>query len=322
MQPSTSRPGDGTNPDRVHFGFLTATEPNYVRELAALEPDSLWSGGHVASTNPTPETMIQLARLTALTEQITVGTAVLTLPLYPPAIIAKQVADLDNLADGRLVLGIGVGGEYAQEFRACEVDRSSRGARTDEAIGVLRQLWTGEESTISGKHIMLQDVRITPRPVQPGGPPIVVAGRGERAMRRAAVLGDGWLPYLYSPRRYAQSVATIENHAAGTGRDLADFRWMAFIFVNVRPDREAAKAEAAQYLGLNYRQDFGGVIDHVTASGRTDDVVAAVQRFVDAGARHLVFAPARSHAHLELMSQIAYEVMPRISRKKMQRMNR
>ncbi len=210
-----------------------------AREVAALESralDSLWAGGHVASRNPTPEAMLGLARLAALTERVKIGTSILLLPLYPPALVAKQIADLDRATNGRVILGIGVGGEYPQEFRACQVPLSERGRRTDEMLPLLRRLWTAEEITHEGRYYSMEDVRIHPAPVQPGGPPIVVAGRKEPAMRRAATMGDGWFPYLYSPRRYAASVETVKNFAEEIGRDLSSFEWLAFVFVNVNPD--------------------------------------------------------------------------------------
>src|SRR4051794_41307884 len=130
--------------------------------------DSLWVGGHVASPNPSPEGMVQLARLAALTERVWVGTAILLLPLYQPAIVAKQVADLDVATGGRVVLGVGVGGEYPAEFRACGVPIRERGRRTDEAIPLLRQLWTAEEVSHPGPAYPMEEVRIHPAPVQPG----------------------------------------------------------------------------------------------------------------------------------------------------------
>src|SRR5262245_60559290 len=147
--------------------------------------------------------MMQLARLSALTERVRIGTSILLLPLYAPAIVAKQVADLDRATGGRVTLGVGIGGEYPQEFRACQVPVAERGRRTDEAIPLLRALWSGEERTHDGRYYPMDAVRIHPPPAQRGGPPIVVAGRREPAMRRAARLGDGWMPYLYSARRYA-----------------------------------------------------------------------------------------------------------------------
>ena len=112
------------------------------------------------------------------------------------------------------MVGIGVGGEYPQEFRACEVPMAERGRRTDEMIPLIRRLWTAEEISHHGRYYEMDEVRIHPAPIQPGGPPIVVAGRSEAAMRRAATLGDGWFPYLYSPRRYAASVDTVRALAA------------------------------------------------------------------------------------------------------------
>src|SRR4051794_41707424 len=88
--------------------------------------------------------MMGVARLAALAERATVGTAVLLAPLYHPVIVAKQFAELDRATGGRMMLGVGVGGEYPDEFQALQTPRTQRGARTDEAIGVLKRLWSGE----------------------------------------------------------------------------------------------------------------------------------------------------------------------------------
>jgi alkanesulfonate monooxygenase SsuD/methylene tetrahydromethanopterin reductase-like flavin-dependent oxidoreductase (luciferase family) len=90
--------------------------------------------------------------------------------------VAKQIADLDRATGGRVTLGVGVGGEYPQEFRACQIPLSERGARTDEAIPLLRRLWSGEEQSHSGRYYSMAAVRILPAPLQPEGPPIIVAG--------------------------------------------------------------------------------------------------------------------------------------------------
>src|SRR5438034_5691046 len=125
--------------DELRFGFVAPGDRRDLEALEALAIDSLWVGGHVASRNPSPEVMNQLAWVAARTERVKVGTSVLLLPLYPPAIIAKQVADLDRASGGRVLLGIGVGGEYPQEFRACGVPLNERGPRTNEAIPLLRR---------------------------------------------------------------------------------------------------------------------------------------------------------------------------------------
>lgn len=294
----------------LSIGFVCDPTPSAVAELEAGGADSLWVGGHVASPNPTPEAMIQLARLAAVSERARIGTSILLLPLYAPAIVAKQIADLDNVTGGRVTLGIGVGGEYKGEFRACQVPLADRGPRTDEAIHVLRALWTAEPQTLAGRFFPMADVRVHPAPHQPGGPPIIVAGRRPLAMRRAATLGDGWMPYLYSARRYAESVERIRTFAADAGRDLADFEWCAFVFVNAGADRQSARDDAAALLGGNYHQDFDAMLDRVAVAGTIDDVIAGLQTYRDAGVNHLVLAPASRDDRQSLVRRLLDHVVP------------
>jgi probable F420-dependent oxidoreductase len=299
--------------NNLQIGFMAGGGPRAGIERLEAEPiDSLWTGGHFASRNAGPEAMASLVRLAALTERVRVGTSILLLPLYPPAIVAKQIADLDRATNGRIMLGVGVGGEYAGEFRACEVPLSERGPRTDEAIGLLRRLWSAEEITHEGRFYRLDAVRIHPAPTRPGGPPIIVAGRQPAAMRRAAALGDGWMPYLYSPRRYAESVTTVRQAAADIGRDLAGFAWMVFVFVSVHDDAAVAQEQAARFLGGTYRQDFGAFVDRVAAAGTPDQVAQRLQEYVDAGARHLIIVPCATGDRAAMTNQIVGEIIPRL----------
>ena len=299
--------------DALSFGVMSGGAGSDVGYLESLPIASLWVGGHVASPNPTPEAMVALAWLAARTERVRVGTAVLLLPLYPPAVVAKQIADLDRATGGRVTLGVGVGGEYPAEFEACGVPIAERGARTDEAIPLLRELWTGEPVSHDGPSLSFDGVRIHPPPRQGPDLPIVVAGRQPVAMRRAARLGDGWMPYLYSPRRYAESVATIRETAANDGRNLDRFEWFAFVFVNIDDDGDQARADAARFLGGTYTKgDFAAMIDRVAAAGTADQVATTLQAFVDAGARHLVFTPMVRGDSRPLLDRLVGEVLPRL----------
>ena len=280
------------DPNQLRVGLVAPDDLARASALEDLPVDSLWTGGHVASPNPSPEALMALARLSAVTRRAQIGTSILLLPLYPPAIVAKQIADLDRATGGRVVLGVGVGGEYPQEFRACGVPIGERGGRADEAIPLLKRLWSAEQISHVGRFYPMVDVRIHPRPGQTGGPPIVVAGRKEPAMRRAALLGDGWMPYLYSPRRYASSAARIREIADEAGRDLRSFEWYAFIFVHIDRDGRRARQEAARMMGGTYDQDFGPMVDHVAAAGTPEEVLDKIEQFVAAGARHLIFLPA------------------------------
>jgi len=307
---------DRMGPSGLSFGFVTVASRGEVEALEALPIDSLWVGGHVSAPQEGPEAMVQLARLAGLSRRVRVGTAILLLPLYPPAIVAKQLADIDHVTGGRVSLGIGVGGEYPQEFRACEIPLAERGARADEAMGLLRRLWTGEEISHAGRFHRLEQVSIRPAPLQPGGPPILVAGRQDVAMRRAALLGDGWMPYLYSPRRYAQSAERIRGIAAETDRSLAGFEWLHFLVANVNDDPERARRDAAASLGAAYNQDFNAMLDSVAAVGNAEQVAARVSEFVAAGARHVIFGIAASRKpegepeRIAMAQKITREVIP------------
>jgi alkanesulfonate monooxygenase SsuD/methylene tetrahydromethanopterin reductase-like flavin-dependent oxidoreductase (luciferase family) len=273
---------------RLTFGVTAPASAAAVAELEALGVESLWAGGHVASRNPSPEAMIYLAMLAA-NSTVPVGTATLLLPLYPPAIVAKQIADLDNASGGRVILGVGVGGEYPQEFRAVQVRQADRGMRADEAIPLIRRLWTGQEISHGGPFYPMDAVKVHPRPQQSGGPPIVVSGRQEAAMRRAARSGDGWMPYMYSPRRYRASVARIGEIAGAEGRDLTRFGWMLYIPVRIDSDAARARRDAAAFLGGTYQQDFEEMIKHIGAAGPARYVAERLCEYADAGVRHFIF---------------------------------
>jgi alkanesulfonate monooxygenase SsuD/methylene tetrahydromethanopterin reductase-like flavin-dependent oxidoreductase (luciferase family) len=158
----------------------------------------------------------------------------------------------------------------------------------------------------------MEQVRIHPAPAQPGGPPIIVAGRKDPAMARAARLGDGWMPYLYSPRAYGESVRRIRELADQDGRDLSRFEWMVFLFTNVGEDADAAREEVAGFLGGTYSQDFRQFVDRVAAAGTVEQVAARVQEYVDAGVRHVIFAAGSRTDRRGVMERIMTEVTPRV----------
>jgi len=151
-----------------------------------------------------------------LSNRIEVETAVYLLPLRHPVPVARQVASLAALAPGRFVFGVGVGGDDANEVRACGVDPATRGRRMNESLAILRGLLSGEAVTFTGDFFILDEVRVQPAPHLPV--PIVVGGRSSAALRRTARYGDGWLGLWVSPRRYAQACAEIAREAQAASR--------------------------------------------------------------------------------------------------------
>jgi probable F420-dependent oxidoreductase len=288
----------------VTMGFVAPPDRGAVRALEAAGAASLWVGGHVSSPYSSPEVIVALAALVERTDRVLVGTSVLLLPLYPPALVAKQLADLDRASGGRVIVGVGVGGEQESDFRACGVPMAERGSRTNEALPLLRQFWRAEPVTHKGQHFHFDDVRIHPAPAQPGGPPLIVSGRQAPAMRRAALLGDGWMPYLYSSRRYRESVEQIRAIAKDAGRDLSSFQWIAYLVVSMADDPAVARRAALVQLGQAYNQDFDAMLDRVAVVGTRDEVQAKLQGYVDAGARHLVVGLVGTESAEQLLGDV------------------
>jgi alkanesulfonate monooxygenase SsuD/methylene tetrahydromethanopterin reductase-like flavin-dependent oxidoreductase (luciferase family) len=253
--------------------------------------------------------------MTAWTERVRVGTAILSLPLYQPVVVAKQIADLDSRSGGRVSIGVGVGGEFPKEFESVGVPVGERGARTDEAMGILRRLWTGQVVSHHGRFFDFDEVQMRPvasAGMQPGGPPILVSGRRAPAMRRAGQLGDGWMPYLMSASAYARSVAAVQAAADQAGRDLARFEWMMYLYCSVRADGDRARDDVSQFLGSAYGDKPREMLDRIAPSGTPEEVAARVQEYVNAGARHFIISPAAHQDTLEIVKLAAEEVLPRL----------
>lgn len=309
--------------DRIVFGAAALPEPDrdWLAAAEQLPIESVWQGGHLLPPTPTGEAITRLALMTAWTERVRVGTAVLLLPLYHPVVVAKQLVDLDARSGGRISVGVGVGGEFPKEFEAVGVPVNERGARTDESIQVLRSLWRGGPVTHHGTFFRFDDVEmraVAPPGAEapggrPGGPPLVISGRKEAAMRRAARLGDGWMPYLLSPDAYGRSVQTITEHALAQGRDLTGFEWLLYLYTSIRRRADTARQDVATFLGRAYGSRPASMLDRIAPAGTPDDVAMRLQQYVDAGVRHFVISPAAPSDTLEVIRLAAHEVLPRLT---------
>ena len=285
--------------------------PAVVRLLDSLGFDSIWSGDHVAFAGPILDPLLQLAQAAALSERLRIGTAVYLLPLRHPAPVAKQVATLDTISNGRVIFGVGVGGEFPLEFQLCGVPVEERGARLSEGIRVLRKLWSGEAASNDGRFYPFPEVAIDPPPAQPDGPPIWCGGRADPALRRAGRIADGWMSYVVDPERYRRSLETIAAAAAAADRKLDRFGTSHLLFVRLDRDRESALAFAAEFLSVRYAMDFSRAAERYCALGEPAAVAEAIRAFHTVGVRHLVInvlAPeSEKAAHLQ---RFADQVMP------------
>ena len=282
--------------------------------------DSFWLDDHIAFRGNFLESLAALAAAAARTERIVLGSLVYLLPLRRPAIAAKAAATVDYLSGGgRFIFGVGVGGEEAREFEVCGVPRGERGARTDEAIEVLRKLWSGEAVNHAGRFFRFTDARQSPAPLSPGGPPIWVGGRSEAAQRRAALLADGYAPYLFSPARYEKALACVRRLAAEAGRALDDPQkpWTPalHLFVNLREKESDALDQGAENLSVRYGMDMRDAAKRYLLRGPVARCAERIGAYREAGVRHFIFkaaAPAGEEA--EHMSRLAEELLPEVRR--------
>ncbi len=171
-----------------------------------------------AESVPIPDPLLPLAFAAAVTKKIRLATGILILPQRHPAYVAKEVATLDVLSKGRVILGIG-SGWLAEEFEVVGVPFHERGARTDEAIRALRSLWKPAPEAFSGKFYRWPAVESNPKPVQNPGVPIVVGGHSEAAARRAARYGDGFFPARGDRETLDRLFTVLREECAKVGRD-------------------------------------------------------------------------------------------------------
>ena len=301
----------------MQFGAQLSLHPpadqfDLVRRVEALGFDSVWCGDHVSFHTPIYESLTLLASYASITRRIKLGTAVYLLALRAPATAAKAAATLDVLSGGRLIFGVGVGGENPKEFALCGVPHRERGARVTEGIEVVRTLWRDSPASFKGRFTQFEDVSIDPKPVQQPGPPIWIGGRSDAALARAGRQGDGWVSYVVQPERYAQSLDKIRAAAADAGRSLEGFAAAHLAFVTVGRDWETAKAAWVQTLSKRYAQDFEPLARKYGIIGTPEQCAEQIDRFRAAGCTYMLMNaigdPCDERAQLEA---IAADVLPR-----------
>jgi probable F420-dependent oxidoreductase len=188
--------------------------PSDYKSPYPYSPDGRMPG---TEDSPIPDPLIWLAYVAASTERIRLGTGILILPQRNPIVLAKELATLDRLSGGRLLLGVGIGW-LEEEFDAIGVPFGDRAARTDEYVSALRTLWTEDKATFHGEYANFDNCILRPRPTQ-GLVPVHVGGHSQAAARRAGRLGDGFFPAGASHDRFAGLLEIARAEAAAAGRD-------------------------------------------------------------------------------------------------------
>jgi alkanesulfonate monooxygenase SsuD/methylene tetrahydromethanopterin reductase-like flavin-dependent oxidoreductase (luciferase family) len=258
------------------------------RRAEATGADSLWAVDHLYWPHPIAETFTTLAVAAVTTSRPLLGTCVLQLPLRPSSVVAKQATALQLLSGGRFVLGLGVGIHETEYVRA-GVDYRRRGQLMDEGVAGLRRAWTG--SGAGGP-----DAGGSDYVQEPASPPVPLwfGGASAAARRRAAAVGDGWVPLFLAPDEYGTALAALRRETAAAGRDPEAVQAGVVVFACVGDD-DQAPVRGAQWLSELYRLPPKAFQRHLVA-GSPQTCATALGRYADAGAGHILVMVAGSPA--------------------------
>jgi probable F420-dependent oxidoreductase len=246
-----------------------------AREADDLGFRALWTSDHLLAPSTMPqfarvfEPLVVLAHLAAVTSRIRLGTSVIVLPMRSPFVVAKQAATLDQLSNGRLILGIGVG-SYADEYTNVHADFHTRGARLDEAIRLFRHLWSGSRDPFEGRFYGFADGVFDPLPVQREKLPLLIGGRSDAALRRAGRDADIWQTTTLTPETFPAAVNKIRAEPNGQRVEVGSVYAFREGLPAAHEAIETWRTAGAQHLSIN----FG------PADGRRDRMLQFAREFL------------------------------------------
>lgn len=307
------------DPESVSIGYLLPTRDAITLERPEVGPllalgrraeelgfDAVWVGDSPLARSR-HDALLMLAALAAQTDRVLIGSGVLLAALRSPLLLAQAGSTLDQIAQGRLILGLGAGfpfPETERQFAAVGVPYRGRVGRLTETIEALRLLWENAGSPVSyaGRHVELHDVALQPPPYRRGGPPIWLAGAGEAAERRVGRTAEGWLPYPPTAELYAEGWARVRSAATDAG---CEHPPLPGLYATVALD---ASADAAQErLQHNIERYYGqplALVQSIQAlyAGTPEGMAEWLRSYVHAGARHIVLRVSDEDAERGLES--------------------
>ncbi len=271
---------------KIKVGLMTnaavdARVVKRMREVAETPIDHVGTIDHVSfHGGQGVDGLITAATLAGLDDRLSVYIGVYLLPLRHPMVVARQLATVAQLAPGRLIFGVGIGGEDRAEIRNCGVDPSTRGRRMDESLTVLRALLTGEQVDYEGEFFSLEEAMIRPAPDP--AIPIIVGGRSDHAARRAGRLGDGWIGVFNSASRFERVRELVEEEGIRAGRRGVDWQHAMEIWCGFGADAEEARARLGPAMHAFYDIPYESFAKYAPA-GRPEDIAEYMQPYLDAG---------------------------------------
>ncbi len=312
----------------VEFGVLIPTReaimsgrPETAPLLAMAERaeaagfDSVWIGDSLTA-RPRHEPLTLLAAVAARTRRVRLGTGVLLPALRNPVVLAHVVGTLDRVAEGRVILGVGIAADapaIRREFAAAGVPWDRRVGRFLETLAICRALWSRDHVSFSGKHFTLEDVTMEPKPHRTGGPPIWIGGSGPTALREAANF-DAWFPTGPHVEFFAEHFPRIQAAARTAGRAPDAVLGAVYVTVALDPNPADAEQRLNTFLETYYAAPASALrARQACYAGPIEGCVTWLQRWIDAGVRHLMLRFAGGD-QLAQVDEAAAKLLPRLRR--------
>jgi probable F420-dependent oxidoreductase len=294
--PQTNSPVDV----RLIREFLTRAEK--------LGYESVWVQEQIISDSPILEPVTLLTYAAALTSKVRLGSAVLLTVIRNPVQLAKSLASLDQLSQGRLTVGVGIGGPHVPE-KVFGVSSERRSRQFVEGLQVMKALWTQPRASFSGEFWRFENIPMEPKPLQKPHPPLWFGAREPVALKRAVRHGDGWIGAgSSSSADFVKQVDEIRRFLDEAKRDPATFAISKRVYLAVDDDHDRAERRLREWFGLRYKN--AGMATRVSIWGSVADCLDKLRELVGAGAKHLLLNPVFDEMeHLELL---ATEVLPRL----------
>ena len=289
--------------ERIDHGYLR----EYIRKAEALGFEDAWLTESILNPNFNLEPVTYLAYLAAVTERIRLGVAVIILNTRNPVQLAKSLATLDQLSKGRLTVGIGLGAG-TQNYAAFGVPVERRVARFEEAIEVVKALWTEDRVSLHGSFWRLEDARMQPKPLQKPHIPIIFGGHSEPALRRAVRMGNGWMAAgSTSTEASFASLRQIRGYLGEAGRKESEFFLSKRIYIAIDDNERRAREHLSAALGYQYGGSDQSRTGLAAAPSRAVEVLG---RLREAGAQHVLLNPA--YDHMQQMDIIVEKLVPQL----------
>jgi len=276
-------------PNIIHIGLrIPSVHPANINQLQAfvLEAEtlgfhSIWVGDHVFHRGDVLDPLPLLGWISALTSKIRLGTSVLLGAYRNPILLAKSTASLDYISNGRLTIGMSLGGTEV-EFQSIGVPMKQRASRLRENVQILRSLWSTESACYHGRFFEINEAQINPKPVQRPTIPIWFGGHSEPSLRRMVELADGWIGSAsgMNAAEFCSGVERINKYAIEAGRDPSSLDFAKLIQVSVDGDREKALRLAYDHWKSYYGPNYD--VERTLVHGNLSDVVSGLSNYLQA----------------------------------------